>query len=234
LRLQAGGTAIYKDIIGSPYTDYRAVTNAADQKIAWYNNANDWPALLETWLAANYINAKTGKYGYLADYELRNIVTHNATVTAGTTKLRLLPGEGVYSTTVNDVEISNITYGSGPNAGYLALNKKDGNVNNTTTYKGGVLLSYNKNKNESGSRDTVYLASLSDAKLEVSTSLRRNGNLVSDDKTAEGPFRIDARDMLARNGRGDLTATDTTKIGTFAGLSAILAKNALSAREEHD
>jgi hypothetical protein len=229
LRLQAGGTAIYKDIMRSPYTDYRAVTEAATKNITWYNNANNWPALLETWLAANYINAATGKYGYLADGELKDIVTHNAP--DGTTSLELLPGEGVYSATDSD---NGITNDLNSYAGYVALNKKDGNVSDTKTYQDGVLLSYNRNENNTGQKTTVNLASLSDAKSAVSVSLRRNGNLVSDGKIAEGPFRIDARDMLARNGSGDLTVTGTAEIGAFSGLSAVPAKNTLSAGKERD
>jgi hypothetical protein len=48
-----------KDIISSQYSDYRAVTTAAGKISSSYTN--DWGLLLRDWLAANYINAPSGR-----------------------------------------------------------------------------------------------------------------------------------------------------------------------------
>ena len=93
LRLQAGGIDIYESITNSRFYDYRAVTNAA--KLFINSNYGDWSTLLETWLAANFINAESGTYGYLNEDELNTIKKHYAP--SGSGSILLYPGEGVYS-----------------------------------------------------------------------------------------------------------------------------------------
>jgi hypothetical protein len=84
LRIQTGSTEIYRDIISSTESNHRAVVNATG-----YSN---WETLLKTWLAANYINANDGYYGYMGELDIR-VPSPSA---IGNTIL-LAPGEGVYS-----------------------------------------------------------------------------------------------------------------------------------------
>ena len=90
IRLQAGSSGIYKDIITSDKLNHEAVTSALNNASPG-NGFSDWSVLLKTWLAANYINAENGLYGYKKEITLEP-------KTAGTGKtIDLFPGEGVYS-----------------------------------------------------------------------------------------------------------------------------------------
>jgi hypothetical protein len=87
--------SIFRAIAGSDHTDYRAVTTAARQYIPGLmasdaGSEKDWEQLLETWLAANYVNAANGFLGYNGEIRLTPV-----TLTAKT--VSLYPGEGVYS-----------------------------------------------------------------------------------------------------------------------------------------
>jgi hypothetical protein len=210
LRLQAsGGTVVYKDIIGSVYSGYAAIVGA----IYW---TNKWSDLLKAWLAANYVNASSGRYGYKNDATLKTVKAKTAP--AGTTSLQLLPGEGVYSMTESDGKPSDFISGtSGPNIGYFGLtNDNYGNMHDSKTYAGGVLVTYNKNayiyelKKENGYL-TGVAASVGYQEQASASALRSGGRALPD-----GPFRIDARDMLARNGGGKAVPAKTLNT---AGLS---------------
>jgi hypothetical protein len=186
LRLQSGGTGIYKSIISSQSYNYLAVTEAMGYK-------EDWGTLLKTWLAANYINASSGPYGYKGEDSLSTVQAKTAP--AGTTSLQLLPGEGVYSMFKNGVSVS----GSG-NIKYAGLYKKDpeGLVNDTISF-GGALLTFNANTDLEGVAETGQLTGVA---ADVSAAQSGSAGARSVGNTArEGPVSIDARDMLARNGR---------------------------------
>jgi hypothetical protein len=189
LRLRSGGGEIYKKIISSKYHDYRAVTSA----LSGYAG---WGTLLKTWMAANYINAPTGPYGYLDDPVLRNVQAKSPP--AGTSSLQLLPGEGVYSKTGTPGNTFPYISGSGPSIKYAGLNKDAaGTVSDTETFAGGALLTYNTNTALDGEKETGKLTG-------VETGLSRSGGEARSSTGAsarEYPVRIDARDMLARNGR---------------------------------
>jgi len=99
LRIQYGGdnegSSIYRDIISSDYSDYRAVTEAA-AKI--YSPYSYWETLLGDWLAANY---DTGSlYSYGDDPELSLIKMH--LLSTNEPAVSLYPGEGVFSRIVNN------------------------------------------------------------------------------------------------------------------------------------
>jgi hypothetical protein len=210
LRIQSGESPqIYKNIIASENPDYRAVTAAANN-ISWFTAGSSWQELFETWLAANYINAGSGRYGYNNDPVLKDVQAKTAP--AENTTLQLLPGEAVYSRTDNDGSTANYSSNSGANIRYAGLKKDSGNgeVSNEKTYSGGVLLTYNINT-ENEFATTAAL-----------NNLKENGNLTgiaeeTSKKTSVDIFRssiiggigsrepvsIDARDMLARNGYGE-------------------------------
>jgi len=187
LRLQSGSTRIYNDITMSSDYDYKAITNAANKAMSG-NGYDDWGTLLKTWLAANYINAPSGPYGYRNDSTLKNISVK--TFSAGNTNVSLAPGEGVFSMTNNYVMPS-----GKQNIRYAGLDKT-GVLSNTETYSGGVLLTYNANTNNTGGTEsgtTTGIASYDAADIDASARSVAGINL-------SGPFAIGAQDILRRNG----------------------------------
>lgn len=151
LRLQAAPKNIYSEIIKSPYPfyDYQAVTKAAD-KIMGGNGYDSWETLLKTWLAVNYINAPTGKFGYRGDDDLKDIKVK--TMPAKTTSVSLAPGEGVYSSTKSGYSMPV----QGNNIKYAGLDKNSPWLSDTQTFTNanGILLTFNANTNTNGKAET--------------------------------------------------------------------------------
>ena len=136
LRLQAGTQDIWYDIITSPYSDYRAVTIAANKYMPG-QGYDDWGTLLRNWLAANYINAPNGPLGYMNDSELKNI---NARILPPEIpSLYLAPGEGVFSDVFEDFTMPANT----GNIRYASLRENPPELSDTAIFPGGVLLTYN-------------------------------------------------------------------------------------------
>ena len=186
LRLQAGSTSIYRNIITSSDYDYRAVTSAANAAMRGLDYDN-WGTLLKTWLAANYINAPSGPYGYMNDPILRNIQA--TTAPSGITSLSLFPGEGVYSLTNNFTLPRNTV-----DIHYAGLNRRSPALSDTTTFSNGALLTFNVNPNIQGgpvSGTTTGVA----ASVDMLSRQRALGDTLS------GPFPISAGDMLRLNGQ---------------------------------
>jgi hypothetical protein len=184
---------IYKDIITSTSHDYNAVVNAAHKNISWYNDKS-WSGLLEAWLAANYINAESGKYGYKNDSVLKNVKAKTA---PAVTSLQLMPGEAVYSVTTDNGFTSSYASDSGSNIRYAGLKKgNEGTVSADSTYSGGALLTYNANNKCGGSKETGKLTGVAKTASVWQSVLQLGISAVEE----RGPVRIDARDMLARNG----------------------------------
>jgi hypothetical protein len=189
LRLQSGSTGIYTEITLSDYYNHLAVTDAANRAMSG-NGYNNWETLLKTWLAANYINASSGPYGYRNDSTLKNI--RAKTMPSGVMNVSLAPGEGVYSMTDNFAMPSNRQ-----NIRYAGLNKAGNNLSDTATFSGGALLTYNANTNIEGrteSGTTTGVASYEAA--DIDDALARSAVGIG----FSGPFVIDARDVLRRNG----------------------------------
>jgi hypothetical protein len=178
LRLQSNGTDIYKTIIFSTSSDYNAVVNAM-------SGYNDWGTLLKTWLAANYIMAPTGSYGYKDDDYLSGIQTKTAP--SGPISIVLYPGEGVYSLTNS----AGSTPAPGDKIKYAGLNKTGQILNDNSVFAGGALLTYNVNTDQS-------------RPPESGTTTGVGANLLPGSRFAGavpmGPFAISAGDMLRRNG----------------------------------
>jgi uncharacterized repeat protein (TIGR02543 family) len=190
LRVQSGGNGIYKNILNSPNGDYQAVTAAAAAAVPG-RNYNDWGTLLKTWMAANYLNAADGPYGYRDDPILKTVKARTAP--AGTTAIGLSPGEGVYSKTVSAGTTG--SFGAGSFVKYAGLSGPGnaGTVSDTATFAGGALLTYNTNQDTEGSAESGKLTGMAD-RIPAAGYLSRNAAGVSG-----APVRIDARDMLARN-----------------------------------
>jgi hypothetical protein len=148
----ASAYSIYQSIIESEYTDYRAVTAAARKHIPGIfegiapdgDPAGEWERLLETWLAANYINAPEkggtgGFWGYNSEIILTPVMLSDTTIL-------LYPGEGVYSS------LSGKTFDHPQNSPepirYAGLNKKEETLTRITPGnpgQGTALLTFNAN-----------------------------------------------------------------------------------------
>jgi hypothetical protein len=177
LRLQANTTGIYKDIIASTSSNQLAVVNA----ITGYSN---WETLLKEWLAANYINASSGAYGYKGDPAFAGMRAPIAP--SGTTSLNLYPGEGVYSITNSNPALS----GQGANIKNTFLSTTG--LNDSVFSNGGALLTYNINTNARGGGERGVTTGVAANQIMRTSS----GVQVS----FSGPFIIDARDLRMRGG----------------------------------
>jgi uncharacterized repeat protein (TIGR02543 family) len=183
LRLQSGGSRyIYKTIIGSQYSDYRAVLNAM-------SGYSDWETLLKTWLAANYIMAPTGPYGYLGALNL----TARTVPTSLGTSIDLYPGEGVYS-------ITNSTFTNmpapGTNIRYAGLNKSAPALSDTSLFVDGALLTFNIDTVISNSTEQGITTGVASNVIPAS-GIQSTQNLLS------GPYAVGAGDMLRQNGHDE-------------------------------
>jgi hypothetical protein len=175
LRLQDDGTTnIYKKIIASSNYNHLAVVDSI-------NSYSSWDTLLKTWLAANYINASSGQYGYSGDSAFAGMKAPVAP--AGTTSLNLFPGEGVYSITSSSTSPPS---GQGTNIRNTFLSATG--VNDSTSFNGGALLTYNVNTNIEGARETGVTTGVAANQVmrTVSSSVPT---------PFSGPFVIDARDL---------------------------------------
>jgi len=178
LRLQSGSTDIYKNIISSASSNYEAVTNAAQSIDANYSS---WDTLLKTWLAANYINAPSGAYGYKGETAFNGM---KAPVAPSVTSLNLYPGEAVYS-----INVQSQPSGQGANIknAYLTTTLND----NFAT--GSTLLTYNTNTNKSGAAETGVTTGVAAVSVMRSAPLQNEPEIT-------GPFPIGAGDLLRRFG----------------------------------
>jgi hypothetical protein len=150
-------SGIYGDIINSEYTDYRAVTSAARQKISSAfsgigDNEAGWAELLGAWNAANRLRAGSASiYGYNEEIDL----DFNWSYSADNNEVSLYPGEGVYSRILGTIDPSE----GAPAIRYLGLNSSGDPVKSppySTTY----LLTYNGSTSNGGSAETGYAADL--------------------------------------------------------------------------
>jgi hypothetical protein len=190
------GIAIYKDIINSEYTDYRAVLYAAMTHIPTLglsgeseNIEEDWATLLGSWLLANAINDPLGLYGY--NGEIRPIVySPNHVVT------ELFPGEATYS----------IAGDSAPgNAGkirYIGVKGGAPCFNDYELASGDTIIAYNANIDEDGLGESVETGaallpvSLRDAMLPLSQRRSAKSAQEGETPTQGKSYAVDAKTFL--------------------------------------
>jgi len=181
LRLQSGGSNnIYRAISRSRYPDHNAIVNAM-------NGYDDWQTLLKTWLAANYINAPTGPYGYMNDDTLKTVKARTAP--SGTRSVNLYPGEGVYSITAN----SGSTPNPSGNIRYAGINSSSRTVNDAAIFASGALLTYNIDTNLEGQPQAGTTTGVAASVEAIPESLSVRTAL-------SGPYKVSMSDMLRRNG----------------------------------
>ena len=181
LRLQSGGsTNIYRTISRSSRSDYRAIVGAMD-------GYSDWPTLLKTWLAANYINAPDGPYGYMNDDTLKTVKARTAP--SGTRSVDLYPGEGVYSVTNTGFNMPS----NNGNIRYAGLNRNSSAMSDTAVFASGALLTYNVDTNLEGLPQAGTTTGVAASVEAVPESLSVRA-------TFSGPYKISMSDMLRRNG----------------------------------
>jgi hypothetical protein len=172
LRIQKGGLDIWRDIISSSYYDYQAVTTTAKE---------NWDDLLKNWMAANYINASAGEWGYKGEIP---ITTHYAP--EGKKSISLFPAEGVYSLT----DASDTLPSQNVNIKYAGLNKTSGFMNDSVVYASGALLTYNKNVDLEAKPET----GITTGKVPSANIMPAGGRSVM--SSYSGPFRIGGGNML--------------------------------------
>jgi len=148
--------------------------------------------LLKTWLAANYIMAPSGPYGYMGDTSL---TVQARTAPSGVSSLNLFAGEGVYSITNSSGDIP--ATGTETYIKYAGLDKSDSDhpsLSDDGIVAGGALLTFNANTDKS---DTT-------GESGVTTGVAANVAMAFGDQLVNamppGPIAIDAEDMLRMNG----------------------------------
>ena len=174
---------IFYDIITSEYSDYEAVTSAAE---SINSDWEDWETLLRTWFAANYAPANHD-YGYKGDTYLQGIVKVKP---IGNISISLYPGEGVYS--FNSNSFNHLPTG---NIRYAGIDANSSTIDiSAPPYAGTVLLTFNANSNNRENSETGYLTG-------VNSSPSNARSIAGETQTWQftGPYILDARDVLGRN-----------------------------------
>ena len=146
------GDAIYKDILNSSYTDYRAVVEQAKHHLTSYYNSIDisnssLTNIMIDWLIANQINQPSGKLGYGG--EIASLTKMNSK--SGTTNL--YPHEGVIKS-INGLYYPGI---SGTNIIYRGLSSEGMITSISAPYSGDYILAINTNPLTSGNKEKAEL-----------------------------------------------------------------------------
>jgi len=193
LRIQSSSN-IYKSIISSSNSDYKAVTKAAsDNNMSYASTKSGWGNMLRDWYAANYINSNSGRYGYKNETTLRRTTSGNPItvhyVPAGKTSIDLYSGEGVYSAADGYT-----VPGASGNILYSGLN------NSTIVASGasvtGALLTYNIDDNS----NIETAASISGTTTGTAANILASGSRSVQSVQINNPFPVGFSDMLRRNG----------------------------------
>jgi hypothetical protein len=199
LRIQSGGTGIYRKIMESPHYDYRAVTGAIDGAFAETLGSTSWETVLRSWFAANYCNSRTGLYGYHGEIPGLRVYA------LGGSTQKLLPGEGVYS-------ISGDTPDALPASGayikYAGLRKTAGQADSSPDpavslneqYPNGRLLTFNSNEQNINSESNKEIGLLTGGAAETIPQSTGTGRSAWQ---GDGSWVIDARDLAGRAVPGD-------------------------------
>ncbi|HOU84418.1 MAG TPA: hypothetical protein PLA54_12110 [Spirochaetota bacterium] len=152
LRIQSSdGDIIYKDILNSSYTDYRAVTEQIEKHIPYYNgipiNSTSWTNIMINWLIANQINKSNGILGYKGNITGLSQMQSNSGIT------NLYPFEAVMRNNNGNYYPSE----SGSNIIYRGITA-DGTITSTSApYNGDFILAINNNPLQYGKSEKAEL-----------------------------------------------------------------------------
>lgn len=143
--------AIYKDILYSPFTDYRAVVEQAEKHIPNYDgiqiNNTSWTNIMIDWLISNQINDNYGIFGYKGNLGSLSQMQSNSGIT------NIYPFEAI-------MRINNGYYypsESGSNIIYRGITA-DGTITSTSPpYYGDFILAINNNPLQYGNSEKAEL-----------------------------------------------------------------------------
>jgi hypothetical protein len=208
LRIQSGGTGIYKYMSTSGNTG-TSVATGAFYAATNYKTHYNWDELLKKWLAANYINAPSGEYGYNNEFKnyspAYNLNTLSAKDQESYYMWKLLPGEGVYSGINGKVMNPNDYYNTSTRK-YAGLKKGGaGTVGYPPVSSDNALLSYNVDTNPNHGADDGRITGIDASVNSPVMGAMSYGSYSAESVPERMPIRIDARDMLTRNGHGEGT-----------------------------
>ena len=210
LRLQAGGTDIYREISNSELSDYRAVLHSLRGKGNYRVDTHlSWETLLGDWMLANLMTtdnferfslgtrSNSPKHSYMKDPFLSTI---RPSFLGGTSAITLLPGEGVYSYTRD-----RRAYPANNNIRYTGA--REGPVAKGESIAGGYLLTYNINPmNQPSGGDYEHLREWAQISADIppagAFAFAKNAEPVA--RPPAKPQAISLWDML--NLQGDKTA----------------------------
>jgi len=204
MRLQYSAN-IYRNIFLSDYSDYQAITES-------FENPPDWGEFLLRWHAANFINHASNLYGYKNDPILKKVKAKQLRTGDFSGTLHwLYSGEAVYSHspsgTPRPANNEFILYSS--------LNN-DVSPSNEGVNAGGTLLTYNINTSQDRMQVSAIITGQPSPAINVQASIQSRVSLLSQ------PYRIDAGDLMRRNGfEGSLNVTPFAKEPNLT-MSAIL------------
>ena len=196
LRLQTD-MSIYNRIITSMDSDYEAVVGAIwdweDEEETTLLDLGgeylDWEFLLEAWLAANYINAESGPYGYMNDTVLKAVKAPQPNTIAAS--VSLFPGEGVYSSN----PVSAFTSAANIRYSYLSDSEIIDGFDEADT-----LITYNISVGNGFDLDETVVAS-DGSTTGFTASMGIGSRYIAAPFT--GPYRVGAGDILRQNGRNN-------------------------------
>ncbi|MDR3139543.1 MAG: hypothetical protein LBT95_07690 [Treponema sp.] len=205
----ANGGGIYKEILNSPYRDFRAVTEKARERIPALGLAGpeDWETLLRTWMLANIYQSPNGLYGYRDKIKEMTKGLIQALLVYGSEdtnkrKWEFYPGEGILSVIEKDTPSYTPPAGSGSHIRYVGFNTA-GTIDTVPPYEGEYLLTFNANtdntaRDPSDKDDVVllpgetgYLANILDAAAGKNPALAR----LAGDASAP-PVKLPSRPLI--------------------------------------
>ena len=139
------GDAVYKDILDSSYTDYRAVVEQVKSHLSSYYGSitidnSAWTDIMIDWLIANQLNKASGKHGYNGE------ITYLTKMQTSGGSNYLYPYQGIMKSITGDYTPNS----PGANVIYRGVNN-DGSISTTIPYTGDYLLAINTDTSTSGS-----------------------------------------------------------------------------------
>ena len=151
LRIHAdNGNGIFREIVESSFSDYRAVTTAAGRNIS--TKFNNWQYLLSSWMLANILGQDSGWKGYKNSVGVEMGMFEDSSPEG----YLLAPGEGVYS--LRSASLTDVPAGSGQHVRYIGIDSVSGRDFRSQPFGGDLALVYNANTDIGGDSETGFVA----------------------------------------------------------------------------